>query len=141
MAQNWLFWSFWARPCRLIWGPVSGLVGGCGARAVYCKTPIYFIHIYIIIYIFPNTKSRLILRVGSSILENVLYAILSQNGNVAIYALFPGKNCVENLAFWKVFTFYYSAQTTPPAPTAPKYRSKLQGTGTAYYPKKKHYKY
>ena len=29
--------------CRLIWCPVGGLVGGCGARAVSCKTPIYFI--------------------------------------------------------------------------------------------------
>ena len=37
------FWSFWARPCRLIRCPVVGLVGCCGARAVSCKTPIYFI--------------------------------------------------------------------------------------------------
>ena len=43
MARNWPFWSFWARPCRLIWCPVGGLVGGCGARAVSRKTPIYFI--------------------------------------------------------------------------------------------------
>ena len=28
---------------RLIWCPVGGLVGGCGARAVSLKTPIYFI--------------------------------------------------------------------------------------------------
>ena len=27
----------------LIWCPVDGLAGGCGARAVSCKTPIYFI--------------------------------------------------------------------------------------------------
>ena len=27
---------------RLIWCPVGGLVGGCGARAVSRKTPIYF---------------------------------------------------------------------------------------------------
>ena len=27
----------------LIWCPVGGLVGGCGARAVSRKTPIYFI--------------------------------------------------------------------------------------------------
>ena len=32
-----------ARPCWLIWCPVGGLVGGCGARAVSRKTPIYFI--------------------------------------------------------------------------------------------------
>ena len=32
---------------RLIWCPVGGLVGGCGARAVSRKTPIYFIIINI----------------------------------------------------------------------------------------------
>ena len=31
------------RPCRLIWCPVGGVVGGCGARAVSRKTHIYFI--------------------------------------------------------------------------------------------------
>ena len=45
LAQNWHFWSIWARPCRLIWCPVGGSVGGCGARAVSRKTPIYFIGI------------------------------------------------------------------------------------------------
>ena len=30
-AQNWLFCSFWAWPCWLIWCPVGGLAGGCGA--------------------------------------------------------------------------------------------------------------
>ena len=29
--------------CWLIWCPVYGLAGGCGARAVSRKTPIYFI--------------------------------------------------------------------------------------------------
>ena len=29
--------------CWLVWCPVGGLVGGCGARAVSRKTPIYFI--------------------------------------------------------------------------------------------------
>ena len=43
LAQNWHFWSIWARPCRLIQCPAGGSVGGCGARAVSCKTPIYFI--------------------------------------------------------------------------------------------------
>ena len=43
LAQNWHFWSIWARPCRLIQCPVCGSVGGCGARAVSRKTPIYFI--------------------------------------------------------------------------------------------------
>ena len=43
LAQNWHFWSIWAWPCRLIWCPVYGSVGGCGARAVSRKTPIYFI--------------------------------------------------------------------------------------------------
>ena len=41
-------WAFWVRRCRLIWCLV-GLVGGCGARAVSRKTPIYFIAIIIII--------------------------------------------------------------------------------------------
>ena len=40
--QIWRFCSFWVRPCRLIWCPVGGLVGGFSARAVSCKTPIYF---------------------------------------------------------------------------------------------------
>ena len=43
LAQNWHFWSIWARPCRLLRCPVSGSVGGCDARAVSRKTPIYFI--------------------------------------------------------------------------------------------------
>ena len=30
------------RPCRLIWCPIGWLVGGCGARAITRKTPIYF---------------------------------------------------------------------------------------------------
>ena len=30
------------RPCRLIWWPFGWLIGGCGARAVSPKTPIYF---------------------------------------------------------------------------------------------------
>ena len=43
LAQNWHFWSIWARPCRHIQCPVGGSVGGCGARAVSRKTPIYLI--------------------------------------------------------------------------------------------------
>ena len=43
LAQNWHFGTFWARPFRLIWCLVGGLVGGCGARAVSRKTLIYFI--------------------------------------------------------------------------------------------------
>ena len=43
LARNWNFWSFWARPCWLIWWPIGGFVVGCGARAVSRKTPIYFI--------------------------------------------------------------------------------------------------
>ena len=39
LAQNWQFWSIWARPCRLIQCPV----GDRGTRAVSRKTPIYFI--------------------------------------------------------------------------------------------------
>ena len=48
MAQNWHFWSIWARPCRLIQCPVGGSVGGCGARAVSRKTPIYFITYFLV---------------------------------------------------------------------------------------------
>ena len=33
--------SFWVRPCQLICCPVGGLVGGCGANSVTCKTTIY----------------------------------------------------------------------------------------------------
>ena len=40
--QIWHFWSIWARPCRLLRCPVGGSVGGCCARAVSRKTPIYF---------------------------------------------------------------------------------------------------
>ena len=36
----WHFWSFSARPYRLIWCPVGGLVGGCGAWAVSRMTSI-----------------------------------------------------------------------------------------------------
>ena len=43
LAQNWHFWLIWAWPCRFFWCPVGGSVGGCGARAVSRKTPIYFI--------------------------------------------------------------------------------------------------
>ena len=32
LAQNWHFWSIWARPCRLIQCPVGGSVGGCGTH-------------------------------------------------------------------------------------------------------------
>ena len=55
LAQNWHFWSIWARPCRLIRCPVGGSVGGCGARAVPGKTPIYFIlHVFsnCVLYLF-----------------------------------------------------------------------------------------
>ena len=65
LAQNWHFWSIWA---RLILCPVGGSVGGCGARAVSRKTPIYFMihndvhemiyknHIYIVVVY--NKRSR-----------------------------------------------------------------------------------
>ena len=46
LAQNWHFWSIWARPCRLIQCPVCGSAGGCGARAVSRKTPIYFMYLF-----------------------------------------------------------------------------------------------
>merc|ERR1712116_11980 len=44
-AKYWHFCTIWARPCRLIQCPVGGRVGGCGARAVSRKTPIYFMYI------------------------------------------------------------------------------------------------
>ena len=43
LAKIGIFGHFGARPCWFIWCPVGGLVGGCGARAVSRKTPIYFI--------------------------------------------------------------------------------------------------
>ena len=46
-----ILWSIWARPCRLLWCPVGGSFGGCGARAVSRKTPIYSI-IYIFFFFF-----------------------------------------------------------------------------------------
>ena len=62
LAQNWHFWSIWARPCRLLRCPVSGSVGGCGARAVSRKTPIYFIYIiYIEVYFEITSKSKALL--------------------------------------------------------------------------------
>ena len=57
MAQNWHFCSFWARLCWLIWCPVGGLVGGCGARAVSRTTPIYFILYCIALHIFIDIVS------------------------------------------------------------------------------------
>ena len=38
--------------CWLIWCPVGGMVGDCGARAVSRKTPIYF---NLILYLFSLT--------------------------------------------------------------------------------------
>ena len=38
-------------PCRLIWSLVGWLVGGCGARAVSRKTPIYFILVIVVIVV------------------------------------------------------------------------------------------
>ena len=53
LARKWHFWSIWARPCRHIRFPVGGPVGGCGARAVSRKTPIYSIYlIYILLYFY-----------------------------------------------------------------------------------------
>ena len=59
LAENWHFWSIWARLCRLIQCPVVGSVGGCGARAVSRKTPIYFISlIFIIIFVITHQHHR-----------------------------------------------------------------------------------
>ena len=43
LARNWHFYSFWARPCRLSWCPVGGLVGGCGAGCISQDTYLLFI--------------------------------------------------------------------------------------------------
>ena len=56
LAQNWHFWSIWARPCRLIRCPVGGSVGGCGARAVSHKTHIYFIFFTLVFQTFNSEK-------------------------------------------------------------------------------------
>ena len=56
LAQNWHFLSIWAGPCRLIRCPVGGSVGGCGARAVSRKTPIYFIIFHRQLLIFQLTN-------------------------------------------------------------------------------------
>ena len=42
-------------PCRLIWCPFGWLVGGCGARAVSRKTPIYFILVIVVIVVIVVT--------------------------------------------------------------------------------------
>ena len=62
LAQNWHFWSIWARPCRLIQCPVGGSVGGCGARAVSRKTPIYFIFIIVVDAVVVVTSGVVIVR-------------------------------------------------------------------------------
>ena len=41
-------------PCRLLRCPVSGWVGGCGARAVSRKTPIYFMDIVVMFNLFTK---------------------------------------------------------------------------------------
>ena len=56
LAQNWHFWSIWARPCRLIRFPVGGSVGGCGAQAVSRKTPIYSISSYLSRELYPRVR-------------------------------------------------------------------------------------
>ena len=39
------------RPCQLVWCPVGWLVGGCGARAVSRRIPIYFIMYNVLKYV------------------------------------------------------------------------------------------
>ena len=41
LPQNMLPWAVTYRPYRFIWCPVGWLFGGCGVRAVSCKTSIY----------------------------------------------------------------------------------------------------
>ena len=68
-GQNWHFGSFWARPCRLIWCPVGGLVGGSGACAVSRKTPIYFICTF---YMKPGLIMDSLALIGAECQENLL---------------------------------------------------------------------
>ena len=69
LAQNWHFWSIWARPCRLIRCPDGWSVCSCGTQAVSRKTPIYFMLSFTVRQIFrvgpgwvidPTTKKYLI---------------------------------------------------------------------------------
>ena len=49
--QIWHFWSFWARPCRLIRCPVGGSVGGCGlylARHLFTLFEVNIKHIILV---------------------------------------------------------------------------------------------
>ena len=55
-AQNMFSWTQIGL-CRLIWCPVGWLVGGCGARAVSCKIPIYFIIDRLKIYEVPYSAA------------------------------------------------------------------------------------
>ena len=82
LAQNWHFWSIWAMQCRLIWCPVGESVGGCGARSVSRKTPIYFIIDIINIIIFTlsplseqqgTTSSIVVLKLSISLSSLLLY--------------------------------------------------------------------
>ena len=50
--------GIFARPCWLIWCPVGELVGVYGARAVSCKTPIYFMTIRYKNNIFERVKKN-----------------------------------------------------------------------------------
>ena len=72
LAQNWHFWSIWARSCRLIQCPVGGSVGGCGARAVSRKTPIYFM-ILVIFMIIDSVKRLISTLAGASHLQRAVY--------------------------------------------------------------------
>ena len=69
LAQNWHFWSIWARPCRLIQCPVGGSVGGCGAGCISQDT--YLLYYY---YYYSHT----VLRCSFSYYSHIVLQILIQ---------------------------------------------------------------
>ena len=53
LAQNWHFWSIWARPCRLIQCPVVGQLVVV-ARGLYLARHLFTLYILCILYISLN---------------------------------------------------------------------------------------
>ena len=64
--------------CWLIWCPVDGLAGGCGARAVSRKTPIYFIYLCIL-YIFLGSLHCIAPKMSYTIPFNLFNAHVTQS--------------------------------------------------------------
>ena len=81
-----IFCSIWARPCRLIQCPVGGSVGGCGARAVSRKTPIYFIQ-----YTRITLNMRTLFKISTLPLIDIKMISLSRLANLSHLLLLPTK--------------------------------------------------